>query len=398
MSITAAAIIPAGGIGRRMGLPQPKQFSILAGLPLIVHTIRAFHETAVVREIILVVPEEHLHFAEELVARHRLSRVRKVVAGGRLRQDSVAAGLAQVSDDCQCVLVHDGARPLIDPALIEECAERAYEFGAAMLAVPVKDTLKAVDSSLQIQGTVDREGMWQAQTPQAARLDLMRQAFAAASRDGFNGTDEASLLERIAVPVMVVEGSERNIKITRPDDLEIAEALLKEQRRGERDMTGSMRIGHGYDAHRLVADRPLVLGGVTINHPKGLLGHSDADVLTHALCDAVLGALAEGDIGRHFPDTDQRFKGISSLTLLAQVMAIAESRGYRLLNADITVVAERPKLSPYYPKMLENLASVCKVEQSAINLKASTTEKMGFAGREEGIAAHAMVLLQRENA
>ncbi|MDH3394431.1 MAG: 2-C-methyl-D-erythritol 2,4-cyclodiphosphate synthase [Desulfobulbaceae bacterium] len=153
----------------------------------------------------------------------------------------------------------------------------------------------------------------------------------------------------------------------------------------------SPRVGHGYDAHRLVADRPLVIGGVTIPHSLGLLGHSDADVLTHALCDAILGAIGEGDIGRHFPDTDAQYKGADSLKLLARVMEIAEAKGYRLGNADVTVIAQKPKLAPHFPAMREKLAKVCGVGEELINLKGTTTEKMGFAGREEGIAAHAMV-------
>ena len=187
---------------------------------------------------------------------------------------------------------------------------------------------------------------------------------------------------------MVVQGSETNLKITRTDDLLMAEALLM-----QKQPSPEVRIGHGFDAHRLVAARPLILGGMEIPHQLGLLGHSDADVLTHALCDAILGAIGAGDIGRHFPDSDPQYKGISSIRLLAQVIELAAARHFRLHNADITVVAEHPKLAPHFPTMQKILAEACQVETTAINLKASTTERMGYTGREEGISAHAVVLM-----
>jgi 2-C-methyl-D-erythritol 4-phosphate cytidylyltransferase/2-C-methyl-D-erythritol 2,4-cyclodiphosphate synthase len=394
----AVAIICAGGIGTRMGLPMPKQFCLLAGIPLLIHTLRAFAASPA-DAIIVVAPAEHLAATRAHIARFGIAKVMAVVAGGRLRQDSVAAGLREAPASAELVAVHDGARPLVSPALIAACLEEARRTGAAMAAIPVKDTLKAVAGSSVLR-TVDREGLWQAQTPQTARIELLRQAFAAAAADGFVGTDEAALLEHIGVPVSVVEGSERNLKVTRPEDLLVAEALLRnDQTEAKRPMDekekigAPLRIGHGYDAHRLVAGRELILGGVSVSHPKGLLGHSDADVLTHALCDAILGALGEGDIGRHFPDSDERYRGINSLKLLAEVMTLAAARSMRLVNADVTVVAQQPKLAPHFPEMQALLAAACGVSPAAINLKASTTEKMGFAGREEGIAAHAVALL-----
>jgi 2-C-methyl-D-erythritol 2,4-cyclodiphosphate synthase len=239
-----------------------------------------------------------------------------------------------------------------------------------------------------IRHTVERDSLWQAQTPQVVRADLLKEAFAKADRQGFVGTDEAALLEHGGWKVAVVEGSETNLKITRPDDLRMAEALLMKTQPAQQ-----IRIGHGFDAHRLIAGRSLILGGLEIPHALGLLGHSDADVLTHALCDAILGACGCGDIGRHFPDSDPQYKGISSIKLLAQVIDLAEAKHFRLGNADITVVAEQPKLAPHFPAMQTILAEACRVEPEAINLKASTTEKMGYTGREEGISAHAVVLM-----
>jgi len=373
MTLPAAAIIPAAGSGRRMGLPVPKQFQELAGLPLLVHTLRAFQAVPAISEIVLAVPAAHLATAGELVSRYHLDKVSRIVAGGEQRQDSVRAGLEALSPKIELVAVHDGARPLITAELIVSCLQAAEQHGAAMAAIPVKDTLKAVSAAGLVTATVDRRQLWQAQTPQVARVGLLKAAFALAAKTGFLGTDEAALLEHSGQPVAVVPGSERNIKVTRPEDLTVARALLREHDNGATDM----RIGSGYDAHRLVAGRPLVLGGVTIPHPTGLLGHSDADVLTHALCDALLGAAGAGDIGRHFPDSDPAFQGICSLTLLARVMNLLAARGLHLVNADVTVVAQQPRLAPHFPAMQAKLAAVCEVEPATINLKRSEERRVG---------------------
>lgn len=388
------AIIPAGGVGTRMGLGMPKQYYELQGVPILVHTLRAFEAAPEIDGVIVVVPEDHLQATRALVADYGLVKVGQVVVGGRLRQDSVARGLAALPVNTEFVVVHDGARPLVSPTLISRCLQVARDKGAAMAAIAVKDTLKDVDVTGEIRATVDRSSLWQAQTPQVMRAAALRRAMAEVGSD-FIGTDEAAFLEAIGEKMVVVEGSERNIKITRPEDLNIAAALLQADNGTDarENMSKRQRIGHGYDAHTLVPGRDLVLGGVIIDHELGLLGHSDADVLCHALCDAILGALGLGDIGRHFPDSDPAYKGISSLLLLNQVIALATEEGYGLGNADITVVAQQPKLSPYWAAMKENLCTSCQVKGDQINLKGTTTEKMGFAGRGEGIAAHAVVLM-----
>ncbi|MEA3548642.1 MAG: 2-C-methyl-D-erythritol 4-phosphate cytidylyltransferase [Thermodesulfobacteriota bacterium] len=398
MKQQVAAIIPAGGIGSRMGLEIPKQFYELNSIPVLAHTLLAFQQTAIISSVIVVVPLDHLEHTERIVRDFKLDKVVKIVPGGRLRQDSVQAGLLALDTAIDYVAVHDAARPLISPELITACVMEAQKNGAAMAAVPAKDTLKEVNRQGEIRRTIDREKIWQAQTPQVVRVSLLRQAFSAAKKDNFIGTDEASLLEHLGIAVMVVNGSEKNIKITRPDDLLIAEALLMQEKKSfkkEKQIKSNPfpRVGHGYDAHRLVPERHLVLGGVSIPHSMGLLGHSDADVLTHALCDAVLGALGEGDIGQHFPDSDPKFKGISSILLLEQVISLVHRKGFFLVNADVTVIAQQPKLSPYMKEMKGNLAAACRVGPDAINLKATTTEEMGFPGREEGIAAHGVALL-----
>lgn len=387
----AAVIIPAGGLGLRMAAGRPKQFIELGGIPVLARTAALFRTLTEIREIVVVVPASHLQETREMLDRFTPGPI-VLVAGGKTRQESVQSGLAVVSPGIEMVVVHDGVRPLLEPELLTACLAAAAETGAAMLAVPVKDTVKEVKAGMVVARTVDRRDLWLAQTPQVARRDLMDKAFASALLENFAGTDEAALLERIGCDIRIVMGSERNLKITRPDDLSLAEALLKDRLE---PVSTSIRVGHGYDAHRLGKDRPLILGGVDIPFEFGLLGHSDADVLLHALCDAMLGAAGLGDIGQHFPDSDPALKGISSLLLLEMVVEKLSSQGFKLVNADVTVVAQRPKLASYFPHMQENMARVCRVACERINLKATTTEKMGFTGREEGIAAHTVVLVEK---
>ena len=385
----AGVIIPAGGIGSRLGLQQPKQFLPLAGLPILVRTCRAFLDMEAIRCVVVAAPADYYQATIDLLHQHLSKQeIGKFIftTGGATRQDSVFAGLSALPDDISLVLVHDAARPLIDQATILRCLQGAGKYGAVIAAVPVKDTLKQASRTGMIEKTVDRTSLWQAQTPQAAQRELLEQAFAAAALKQFVGTDEASLLEAAGIPVKLVEGAERNLKITHPEDLQVAAALLQEEQ--------SMKIGHGFDAHRLVSDRKLILGGVTILFEQGLDGHSDADVVAHALTDALLGALGAGDIGCHFPDTDPQYKGIDSLLLLSHVQELMAARHLCLGNADITIVCQRPKLAPYLAEMQANLARCCQVSPTAINIKATTTEKMGYTGRGEGIAAHAVVLLR----
>ncbi len=390
--LSAGVIIPAGGIGSRIGHPQPKQFLPLAGLPILVRTCRACLELDVIRWLVVAAPIDHYQATIDLLHQHLSPREAErllFTPGGVTRQDSVLAGLRRLPADISLVLVHDAARPLVDSATIRRCLEGAAQYGAVIAAIPVQDTLKQASPTGLIEKTVDRTSIWQAQTPQAAKRELLELAFVAAGRQQFVGTDEASLLEAAGIPVRMVEGSVRNLKITRSADLQVAAALLQEE--------SPMKIGHGFDAHRLVEGRKLILGGVTIPYALGLDGHSDADVVAHALIDAMLGALGAGDIGRHFPDTDPQYRGIDSLLLLAQVQQLAEAQHFLLGNADITIVCQRPRLAPYLDEMQANLARCCRVSPSAINIKATTTEKMGYTGRGEGIAAHAVVLLRSEH-
>ena len=386
MRAKAGVIIPAAGSGVRMGSTIPKQFLQLAGKPLLAHSVTTFTQCEFVSQVVVAVSEEWRSTAEnllvELIPQH--SKI-TVVVGGRRRQDSVRNGLDALEESIDVVLVHDGARPLVSAALIERCFKAVLEHGAAIAAVPVKDTLKKADDCREVAATIDRHMLWQAQTPQGARRDLLVSAYE--QNGDADVTDESMLLEMTGIPVYLATGEESNLKITRNEDLVLAESIMARR-------ANTMRIGHGFDAHRFSDDRALILGGVEITHDRGLAGHSDADVVCHALCDAMLGAIGGGDIGRHFPDNDPTYEGISSLVLLDRVVELCGSQGMRLVNADITIVCQAPKLAPYLATMQLHLARHCLVEPEHMNIKATTTEKMGYVGREEGISCHAVVLIQ----
>jgi len=401
-----AVIIPAAGSGQRMGGGKPKQYLTLGGIPLLARSIRPFLALADIALVVVAVPAERIEATRTLCRQHLEADERlRVVAGGATRQLSVQAGLAALPVEIGMVLVHDGARPLVREELIRACLEAALRDGAAIAALELTDTLKLATTNRRIARTLPREGLWRAQTPQAVRRDWLEQAYQQATQDNFQGTDEASLLEHAGLPVTLVPSGEDNLKITRPEDLRLAEALISRQRTEDRGQNplpaappplagvGGLRIGHGYDAHRLVTGRPLVLGGIIVPHHLGLDGHSDADVLLHALMDALLGALGLGDIGRHFPDSDPGLRGIDSMLLLGRVLTQLRTASARLLNADLTIVCQAPRLASHIPAMRDRIALACGVTPAQINIKATTTEKMGFCGRGEGIAAHAVALL-----
>jgi 2-C-methyl-D-erythritol 4-phosphate cytidylyltransferase / 2-C-methyl-D-erythritol 2,4-cyclodiphosphate synthase len=287
------------------------------------------------------------------------------------------------------VVIHDGARPLAEPELFDRCAAAAAESGAAIAATPVADTLKRVAEGA-IAGTVDRAGLWAAQTPQAFRLESLRRAMAANS--GETVTDEARLCEVAGLPVSVVPASPANLKVTHAEDIPVADALLR-ARHGSPPRVGPVRTGIGYDAHRFASGRRLVLGGVEIAHDRGLEGHSDADVLLHAIADAVLGAASLGDIGQHFPPSDERFRDADSQYLLREVARLAREAGWAPGNIDATVLAEAPRIGPHVPLMRERIASCLGLSPGAVSVKATTNEGMGSIGRGEGIAALATATL-----
>ncbi len=381
------AIIPAGGAGKRLGLEVAKQYLLLDSLPVLVHTLRVFQMTEMVSAVVLVVPkEDEASVQKQIVEKYGLTKVISIVAGGRERQDSVRNGLQAVPGTCDVVIVHDGVRPFVTPDMVRRVVAAAAEYGAASIGVPAKDTIKETTVENIVTTTLPRQNLWQTQTPQAFRYDVLCRAYAEAQRDHFYGTDDASLVERTGVKVRMVNGSHENIKITTPEDLLMAEALMVNKRKEK--MT--VRSGLGYDSHRLSPDRKLILGGVEIPFDRGLQGHSDADVVLSRVCDALLGMAGAGDIGRHFPDTDEAYKNISSLILLEKVSEVIRAKGLNINNVDITIMMEKPKLAPYAGAMASNIAGTLHIPEPAVNIKAKTNEGMGFVGREEGVAVLAI--------
>lgn len=385
------ALIPAAGRAARFGRQGlNKVFAPLGGKPVLRWTAEAFASHDAINGIVIVAGAGEIARCREALA--GVDKILSIIPGGQTRQKSVAVGLFALggaADDL--VLVHDGARPLVTQDIITRCVAGANEHGSAVAALPIADTLKAVNNAQVVTLTVDREGLWAVQTPQAFKVHTLFEAYAAAHENGWNGTDEASLVEQFTdQPVHLVPGDPANLKITRPEDLRLAEAILRARRETILPQT---RIGFGYDIHRFVEGRRLMLGGIHIPSPRGLDGHSDADVLLHALCDALLGAAGLPDIGHLFPNTDSAYEGIASIQLLRQVMERLTEAGWRVGNADMTLIAEAPKIAPYIVQMQSIIAEALLVEPGQVGIKATTNEGLGSLGRGEGIAAHAVALL-----
>jgi 2-C-methyl-D-erythritol 4-phosphate cytidylyltransferase/2-C-methyl-D-erythritol 2,4-cyclodiphosphate synthase len=391
------ALIPAAGRGERFRRPYNKVLAPLAGRPLLCHTLAAFQNTPEVDALLLMTDADSLSAVRSLVNEHGFTKVRSVLLGGATRQASVRVGLDHLPSGCETVAVHDAARALVTPDIVRRCVLSARQHGSGVAAVPVVDTLKATDETGWATATVDREGLWAVQTPQAFLTSLLLRAHQEADAAGFVGTDETSLVERLGVPVRLVEGATSNLKVTRPEDADVAEALLA--RGSEVNEVGPalspLRVGHGYDIHRLVPGRELWLGGVCIPSEVGLLGHSDADVALHALMDALLGAAGLPDIGHLFPNTNPAYSGASSLRLLEEVSRRVLQEGWRVGNVDLTVLAERPKIARHIAAMKDAIGPVLGLAPNQIGIKATTHEGVGALGRGEAIVAQAVALLMR---
>jgi len=392
----AVTIVPAGGSGRRMGGEVPKQYLLLGGKPVLAHTLARLQEAPAVAAIILVVrPEDRDRCAGWKLGPETYGKVRAVVDGGAERWLSVGAGLAHTLPEDHLVLVHDAVRPFVSDDLLARVAQAAWEHGAAAAALPVAETIKQAHGGWVI-ATPDRRGLYAAQTPQGFRRQVLLEAHAQAAA-GVVPTDDASMVENLGLPVRLVAGEWRNIKITTPEDLQWAEHQLGGANPiadGGAMARARLRVGQGFDVHALVEGRPLVLGGVRVPFGRGLAGHSDADVLTHAVIDALLGAAGCGDIGRLFPDTEPEYAGISSLILLERACALLRARGARILHVDAVVLAQRPRLAPHSGAMAAALAGAMGVAAEQVSVKATTTEGLGFVGREEGLAAQAVALVE----
>jgi 2-C-methyl-D-erythritol 4-phosphate cytidylyltransferase / 2-C-methyl-D-erythritol 2,4-cyclodiphosphate synthase len=379
------AIIAAGGSGRRLGASVPKQLLDVGGRTLLERSVDAFRSHPAVDDVIVAVPVDMLAAPPSWLDAARNVRL---VAGGERRQDSVANAFAAVSETVDIVLVHDAARPFVTSEVISRAIEGAVAHGAAIAAVPVSDTVKrvAIDEAKAggsvIVETLPREEIFLAQTPQAFRRDVLQSAIAAGRST--EATDEAMLAERAGYRVHVVIGDPGNGKVTTAADLAGARARVE---------PAGGRVGVGYDLHRLIEGRRLVLGGVTVPSERGALGHSDADVCCHAVTDAILGAARAGDIGQHYPDTDPRWKGASSIAILEEVAGLVRGLGLAVVNVDVVVILERPKIGPYRDAIQSRLANALGIDASRVSVKGKTNEGVDAVGRGEAIAAHAVVLL-----
>ncbi len=387
-----SVIIPAGGSGSRIKSKKAKQYLSLDQIPILIHTLIVFERMKMINEMILVVPEKDLFYVQkELLPPYKLSKIKSVVAGGKERQDSVKNGLNEISNKTDIVVIHDAVRPFIHEKIISAVVSEAKITGAATAGVMSKDTIKIIKRNNLIAETIPRDNVWLTQTPQAFKYKILKKAYEKAHKDKYHATDDASLLERIGQKVKMVEGSYENIKITTPEDIIIAKALMK----NKQDTKSYLRAGLGYDSHRFVTRRKFILGGVEIPSKKGLAGHSDADALIHAICDALLGAAGLPDIGRQFPDQDPKYKNISSLILLKKVKKMLVDNKYTVVNIDATVILEKPKISAYSEKMVSNIAEVLSVSKKNVSVKAKTNEGMGYIGKSEGIAVFAIATVMK---
>jgi 2-C-methyl-D-erythritol 4-phosphate cytidylyltransferase/2-C-methyl-D-erythritol 2,4-cyclodiphosphate synthase len=391
------ALVPCAGAGARAGAQGPKQYVPLAGCALVGHTLAALAQVSRLHAVLVVLAPDDTDF-ERAVPDFAGPRAWVARCGGATRAASVAGGLqalcARGAADSDWVLVHDAARALIRPEWVDRLIDACLgdEVGG-LLALPVADTLKG-----ELEGraavTVDRRGKWAAQTPQMFRLGTLQQALA---RAGDGVTDESGAIEAAGLRPLLVMGDAANIKITWPEDFARARAWLPSAALTKEDSMPltALRIGEGWDVHALVQGRPLILGGVAIPHSHGLLAHSDGDALLHAIIDALLGAAALGDIGRHFPDTDPAFKGADSVALLTEAAQRVRAAGHQIVNIDATIIAQAPRLAPHIDAMRQRIAGALTLDVECVNVKAKTAEKLGPVGEGLAIEARAVCLLQR---
>jgi 2-C-methyl-D-erythritol 4-phosphate cytidylyltransferase/2-C-methyl-D-erythritol 2,4-cyclodiphosphate synthase len=373
---------------------MPKQMLTLGDRTILQHSFTVVDNHEQIDEIVIALPPDLAWSPPPYLVSSK--KPVRIVDGGDRRQDSVAKAFAQVSKSATVIVIHDAARPFATADLFSRVIEAAARGGAAIAAVPASDTVKEATAAPGIRvvaRTMPRESMYLAQTPQAFSREVLEEAISLGHEALTTATDEASLAEQAGHPVALVDGESTNIKITTEHDLTVSRALL-----GLRDVGGVMstpRVGTGYDLHRLEPGKPLIIGGVTIPHETGLAGHSDADVLCHAVTDAILGAAGAGDIGQHFPDSDPKWKGANSIELLKAAVDIVRGAGYTVSNVDAVIIAERPKLAPHVAAMRENLARALGIEMSLVSVKGKTNEKVDALGRNEAIAVHAIAMVAR---
>ncbi len=381
-----AVIIVAAGAGSRMGeTGTPKQYQLLAGKPVLTHTIDAFAQSSEIHTVLPVIGEHHAGLFNSLNIND--PKLLAAVIGGADRQSSVFNGLKALKDEApDIVLIHDAARPFVTEELIRRTVEIAAQFGGALPALQVTDTLKKAKPDGSVDLTLDRTEHYLAQTPQAFQFAAIFQAHEAASTADTSFTDDASIAEWAGLNVKIVAGDPNNFKITIPQDLERAKMNLATPM--------ETRVGTGFDVHAFEDGDHVILGGIRIPHTSKLKGHSDADVGLHTLTDALYGAMADGDIGQHFPPSEMEWHQADSAQFLAHAVARLRARSGRLVHLDLTLICEAPKIGPHCEEMRQRIAQIADISMSRVSVKATTTEKLGFTGRKEGIAAQAAVTIE----
>ncbi len=393
----ALAVVVAAGNAQRMGNASGvrKPFLDLSGATVLERACAALCEAPAVAEVVVVAHRDDLERARGLLRdRPGFAKVRAVLPGGVRRIDSVRIGASHgAREPAPLVCVHDAARPLVSTRAVERVIEAAARDGAALLALPVRDTLQHSSDGARAERTVDRSPLFAAQTPQVFERARFLECLERAAREDLDATDDAALWERYVGPVTLVPGERANLKITDPEDLELARSMVR--RRTEGDSLG-VRIGTGFDVHRLVQGRPCVLGGIELPHGSGPLGHSDGDAVLHALADALLGAAGLDDLGTLFPDSDAKWAGASSRAILADVVLRVRARGFRVVNADVVIATEGPRIAPHRPAMRASIAELLGVSTDAVNVKGKSLEGLGALAGGAGVAVQAVCLLARE--
>jgi 2-C-methyl-D-erythritol 4-phosphate cytidylyltransferase/2-C-methyl-D-erythritol 2,4-cyclodiphosphate synthase len=387
--MNVCAIILAAGSGSRMQNDTNKVFLKFDDQSAVVRCLKAFEETRLFSSMVVVCKPEERGIIKRKAAKYLKGHTYLFCDGGSERQYSVENALECVPDDTDIVAVHDAARCFVTPKIIRDCVSSAIRFGSGVAGIGATDTIKKAKDGV-VTETLRRDELVVIQTPQVFHSGVLRGAYRKAVEDGFLGTDDASLVERLGHKVYIVDGSKENIKLTTPEDVAEGEKIVRIQRRP------GIRIGNGFDMHAFADDRRLILGGVEIPCDYGLEGHSDADVLVHAIMDALLGAARLGDIGVLFPPDDGRYKDISSLKLLKEVGDLLDKYGYGIVNIDSTIIMQAPRVSKYAARMIDNIAEALDMDAVYVNVKATTTEYLGALGRGEGAAAQAVCILQKD--
>lgn len=406
MKALCHALIPCAGSGQRVGGDVPKQFLKLGQQAIVLYSLDVFLNLSMIDSVWVGISEEIQNNPSLIGLFPPTHKLKLCPTGGSTRALTVLNTLTHmlkegVSPD-DWVLVHDAARPGITALAVDSLITKVIASGASggILATPLADTLKKsiTQDTLTLSGlTIDRTDLWQAQTPQMFPIGLLKQAITKALEVSFDVTDEASAMEFCGHKLLLVPGEFQNFKVTYRQDLKMMESLIVGNQLGTLPTSHTFRIGQGYDVHRLEEGRPLILGGIEIPHHKGLLGHSDADALLHAITDALLGAAGLGDIGQHFPDTDPQLAGADSANLLDLAYAKVTQLGFTLVNLDATIISQQPKLMPHLPKMTQRIAQILKVPSNVINLKAKTNEGLGYLGEGHAIETQAIVLIDKIN-